>query len=125
MPIFENSSAEMKKRSGIFNTKRQFAGLARWPPDRLKDLCNRLSYGGNLEQRRELGDFNLNSTASARMGKTLCDEVGVRCRQDALALLRSGVAAGLISEPCINAWPQKIWTVYNKCVLASACWKHS
>jgi hypothetical protein len=41
----------------------------------------------------------------------LCDEVGIFHRQEALELLRSGVAAGLISERCVSGWPQNIWAV--------------
>ena len=47
----------------------------------------------------------------------LCDEVGVFHRQEALELLRSGVTVGLVSERCVNGWPQNIWVVRDGRVL--------
>ena len=107
----------MMRRNGTYNTKRQLADLANWPQARLEQLGQRLLYGGNPEHKRNPGDFNLTPPSGARKGKMLCDEVGVFRRQDALDLLRSGVVAGLISERCINGWPQNIWAVHDGRVL--------
>ena len=107
----------MKPRNGTYNTKRQLADLRQWPPERLKQLGERLLYGGNPEHKRNPGDFGLTPPSGARIGKMLCDEVGIFHRQEALELLRSGVAAGLISERCVNGWPQNIWAVRDGRVL--------
>jgi hypothetical protein len=95
----------MKRRNGNYSTKRQLADLRQWPPERLKQLGERLLYGGNPEHKRNPGDFGLTPPSGARIGKMLCDDVGIFNRQVALELLRSGVAAGLISERCVNGWP--------------------
>ena len=101
----------MKRRNGTYNTKRQLADLRYWPQDRLQQLGQRLLYGGNPEHKRNPGEFGLTPPSGARIGKMLCDEVGIFHRQEALELLRSGVAAGLISERCVSGWPQNIWAV--------------
>jgi hypothetical protein len=82
----------MKRRNDTYNTKRQLADLRYWHPDRLQQLGQRLLYGGNPEHKRNPGDFGLTPPSGARIGKMLCDEVGVFRRQEALELLRSGVA---------------------------------
>jgi len=107
----------MKRRNGNYNTKRQLADLRQWPPIRLEQLGQRLNYGGNPEHKRNPGDFGLTPPSGARIGKMLCDEVGVFHRQEALQLLRAGVTAGLISERCVNIWPQNISAVRDGCVL--------
>ncbi len=95
----------MKRRNGTYNTKRQLADLRQLPPERLQQLAERLLYGGNPEHKRNPGDVGLTPPSGARIGKMLCDDVGSFHRQEALELLRSGVAAGLISERCVNGWP--------------------
>lgn len=107
----------MKRRNGTYNTKRQLAALENWSNDRLEQLSQRLRYGGNPEHKRNPGNFGLTPPSAARKGKLLCDEIGLFQRQEALALLRSGVAAGLISERCVNGWPQNIWAVREGRVL--------
>jgi len=107
----------MKRRNGTYNTKRQLADLRHWPPLRLEQLGQRLNYGGNPEHKRNPGDFGLTPPSGARIGKMLCDEVGVFHRQEALELLRSGVTAGLVSERCVNGWPKNIWAVRDGRVL--------
>jgi len=108
---------DVKRRNGTYNTKRQLADLRYWPQDRLEQLGQRLRYGGNPEHKRNPGDFGLTPPSGARIGKMLCDEVGIFHRQEALELLRSGVAAGLISERCVNGWPQNIWALRDGRVL--------
>jgi hypothetical protein len=107
----------MKRRNGSYNTKRQLADLGQWPPIRLEQLGQRLNYGGNPEHKRNPGDFGLTPPSGARKGKMLCDEIGVFHKQEALVLLRSGIAEGLISERCCNGWPQNIWAVRDDRVL--------
>jgi hypothetical protein len=107
----------MKRRNGTYNSKRQLADLRQWPLERLKQLGERLHYGGNPEHKRNPGDFGLTPPSGARIGKMLCDDVGIFHSQEALELLRSGVAAGLTSERCVNGWPQNIWAVRDGRVL--------
>ena len=107
----------MKQRNGTYNTKRQLADLRYWPQERLQQIDQRLLYGENPEHKRNPGDFGLTPPSGTRIGEMLCDDVGLFHRQEALELLRSGVAAGLISERCVNGWPQNIWAVQDGRVL--------
>ncbi|MGZ8245908.1 hypothetical protein [Methylomagnum sp.] len=81
--------------------------------NRLQQLAEKVRYGGNPEHKRNPGDFNLNPPSNPRQAKTLCDEVGIFKRTEALALLREGLRRGLVSIQERNGWPQNIWAVVN------------
>jgi hypothetical protein len=78
-------------------------------------LCKQVGYGGNPEHKRNPGDFQLTPPASPRPDKALCDDVAVLRHADALALLRRGVAAGLVSQQRVGGLPQNIWSVMDDC----------
>ena len=78
----------------------------------LKNLQSKVSYGGNPQHKRNPGDFGLKPPAEPRPAKSLCDAVGVFKRSEALALLRKGIAQGLVSARTNdNGFPQNIWSV--------------
>ncbi|BBL73894.1 hypothetical protein [Methylomagnum ishizawai] len=79
--------------------------------NRLKQLAEVVRYGGNPEHKRNPGDFGLNPPSNPRQAKTLCDEVEVFKRTQALTLLRKGLRRGLVSVQERNGWPQNIWAV--------------
>lgn len=68
-------------------------------------------YNGNPEHKRNPGDFGLNPPIAPRPGKTLCDQVKVQNRTEALKLLRSGLQRGTFSAQERDGWPQNIWAV--------------
>lgn len=90
-----------------YNPKRRLseANLALAPP------LDTLRYSGNPEHKRNPGDFGLDPPSSPRLGKTLCDGVGIFRRADALSLLKSGFALGLVSVQTRHGWPQNVWAV--------------
>jgi len=57
------------------------------------------------------GDFQLSPPSDPRQGKTLCDNVEIFRRDEALRLIREGIRRGLVSEQRRNMWPQNIWAV--------------
>ena len=57
------------------------------------------------------GDFQLSPPSDPRQGKTLCDNVEIVRRDEALRLIREGIRRGLVSEQRRNMWPQNIWAV--------------
>ena len=79
--------------------------------DRLRNLAEQLSYGGNPEHKRNPGDFKLTPPSFPRQGKSLCDEVSVFTRRKALLLLKEGFLRGLVSEQMRGIWPQNVWSV--------------
>lgn len=81
--------------------------------NRLERLAEKVRYGGNPEHKRNPGDFNLSPPSNPRQAKTLCDEVGIFKRAEALAVLREGLRRGLVSIQERNGWPQNIWAVVN------------
>lgn len=78
---------------------------------RLEDLAARVSYGGNPEHKRNPGDFGLQPPSYPRQGKSLCDEVAIFTRAEAVGLLRQGVRRGLVSIQERQGWPQNVWAV--------------
>lgn len=77
----------------------------------LESLSERLTYGGNPEHKRNPGDFGLAPPASPRPDKSLCDEINVFTRREAVDLLREGVRRSLISKQQVRGLPQNIWAV--------------
>lgn len=99
----------MKGRYGKFNPKRQMADLDPAGKERLCELADRASYGGNPEHKKNPGDFGLTPPANSRMGKSLCDAAGIFTRKEALELLREGLRRGLASDRQEQGWPRNIW----------------
>ena len=102
----------MKRRTS-FNPKRRIRPRPKNQAERtlLQDLAQKVSYGGNPNHKRNPGDFGLSPPSQPRAGKSLCDEVGIFTRAEAVGLLQAGVQRGLISEQMRHTWPQNIWAV--------------
>lgn len=101
----------MRRRYDRYNSKRR---LREWIPEergRFSELADRVCYGGNPEHKRNPGDFGLTPPSGRRKGKSLCDSAEIFTRRKALALLRSGLRKGMVSERWEGDWPQNIWAV--------------
>jgi hypothetical protein len=88
-------------------TKQEFQSLQ----ETLSTLLENVHYRGNPEHKRNPGDFGLIPPSAPRPGKTLCDEVQIFSRTEALRLLREGLRRGLFSSQERNGWPQNVWAV--------------
>jgi len=77
----------------------------------LEKWASSLRYGGNPEHKRNPGDYGLHPPSIPRQGKTLCDEVEIFTRQEALDVIRAGIRRGLVSVQQRNGWPQNVWSV--------------
>jgi len=73
-----------------------------------------LRYSGSPEHKRNPGDFGLTPPSGPRPGKTLCDQVEIYSRAEALALLKAGVQHGTFSAQERDGWPQNVWAVTEK-----------
>ena len=93
-----------------FNRKRRFGSRSATPAE-LKKLAALVRYGGNPDHKRHPGDFGLKPPSHPRDDKSLCDEIGLFRRAEALKLLRLGVAKGLISEWDGTGFPKNIWSM--------------
>lgn len=89
-----------------YNKKRRIA--ADVPAEERRRLLG-IRYGGNPEHKRNPGDFGLTPPSQPEPDSSLCDEIAVFKRADALALLVEGVRRGMISEQRVDGWPQNIW----------------
>lgn len=110
--IRDIAAARMQKRRS-FNPKRRLSQRAVTPEeqDAFRQLAGRVRYGGNPEHKRNPGDFGLDPPSLPRLGKSLCDDANVSSRSNALDLLRSGFAKGLVSTKRRGEWPQNVWAV--------------
>jgi len=102
----------MKRRYGKYNAKRRLAP----PPagnqgEVLKSLVKNVRYGGNPEHKKNPGDFGLRPPSNPRLGKSLCDTVGIFKRCEAKRLLQQGLRLGLVSDRQKDGWPQNIWAL--------------
>jgi hypothetical protein len=86
-------------------TKQEFQSLQ----GVLSMLLEKAHYRGNPEHKRNPGDFGLTPASAPRPGKTLCDEVQIFSRTEALRLLREGLRRGMFSPQERNGWPQNVW----------------
>jgi len=97
-----------------FNPKRALHDGAELSPAQIEQWLATVHYGGNPEHKRNPGDFGFTPPAGARLGKALCDNVGVFSRSAALELLRKGIRKGLVSRQKRDGWPQNVWSVTSE-----------
>lgn len=97
-----------------FNTKRRIAVIP--PKDNvLEDLAESVSYGGNPTHKRNPGDFGLTPPSLPRSDKSLCDNVQITKRAEALNLLKKGIRKGMVSEGWEGkGFPKNIWVVTDE-----------
>lgn len=101
----------MKHRYDQFNQKRRFKTQEDCDILKLTQLAKKVKYGGNPEHKKNPGDFGLTPPSGPRLGKSLCDDVDIFRRRDALDLLKSGLGKGLVSDRFDGDWPKNIWSV--------------
>ena len=92
-----------------FNPKRTLDDEAALTSAQRESWAESARYTGNPEHKRNPGDFGLTPPSAARLGKTLCDDANILAKAEALALLRTGLRAGLVSRQQRNGWPQNVW----------------
>src|ERR1035438_9185728 len=100
----------MPRTRAKFNRKRRFAS-SRPAPEALKRLAAEVRYGGKPDHKRNPGDFGLTPPTLPRDDKSLCDEIGLFRRAEALRLLRLGVERGMISPWDGTGYPKNIWSM--------------
>jgi len=100
-------------RRRTFNPKRRLcpAEQLQVRQEALFAQVERVRYSGSPEHKRNPGDFGLSPPSAPRPGKTLCDEVEIQNRAEALELLRAGLQRGTFSAQERDGWPQNVWAV--------------
>ena len=92
-----------------FNRKR--AMIAAGSNRDFSSLAESVRYGGNPVHKGNPGNFRLHPPSAKRPDKSVCDNVGIYSRMEALRLLREGVKRGLISKAVRGKFPKNIWAV--------------
>src|ERR1017187_5656058 len=93
-----------------FNRKRRFASSLP-APEALKRLAAEVRYGGKTDHKRNPGEFGLTPPSLPPDDKSLCDEIRLFRRAEALRLLRLGVERGMISPWDGTGYPKNIWSM--------------
>ena len=102
----------LDSRYNVYNPKRRIVSSLLLDSSHLMWLCSNVKYGGNPQHKRKPGDFGLTPPSAPRAAKSLCDEVSVFKRTEALGLLKLGIKKGLISvQKRGQGYPQNIWSV--------------
>lgn len=103
-------------RRRTFNPKRRFYPVEalRARQETLSAQIGKVRYSGNPEHKRNPGDYGLKPPSAPRPGKTLCDQVEIYSRTEALALLRDGLLRGTFSVQERDGWPQNVWAVTSR-----------
>ena len=103
----------MMPRRRTFNPKRRLcpAEELQARQESISARIGSLRYSGSPEHKRNPGDFGLAPPSGPRPGKTLCDQVGIYSRAEALALLQGGLQRGTFSAQERDGWPQNVWAV--------------
>ncbi len=104
----------MQRRPSRFNLKRKIKPVEELDIEYCLELSGRVKYGGNPEHKKNPGDFGLTPPSRPRAAKSLCDIVEIFSHESAIAYLKKGIEAGMISERTNNGWPQNIWAVTDK-----------
>ena len=101
----------VKRRT--FNPKRRLCSVEEWQARQgvLSEKFATVRYSGNSEHKRNPGDFGLNPPSGPRPSKTLCDQVKIQNRSEALQFLRAGLERGTFSAQERDGWPQNVWAV--------------
>ena len=89
--------------------------------DRCRELAQCVKYVGSPVHKRNPGDFGLTPPAAPRPSKSLCDDVSIFQRDEAQALLREGVQAGLVSHDADGGFPRHVWMVHKDRVIEARC----
>jgi hypothetical protein len=104
----------MRVRQNRFNPKSRFTDRTKEKMAALRSLAAKISYGGNPEHKKHPGDFGLTPPSDPRRGKSLCDDVEIFKRSEAIYLLKQGLEKGMVSDREQNGWPKNIWSVTSQ-----------
>jgi hypothetical protein len=112
----------MMLRRRTFNPKRRLCSgeLLQERQQALSAQIEKVRYRGNPEHKRNPGDYGLDPPSAPRPGKTLCDQVEIYSRAEALTLLQAGVLRGTFSVQQRDGWPQNVWAVTERGELLEA-----
>ena len=93
-----------------------------YTPEQLTEMTARVKYEGDPRQKKNRGNFSLQSDVRPSPQKTLCDKVGIFDQGEALSLLKGGMKNGLVSPPDSPQrydlpWPKRVWAIHEKTVV--------
>ena len=66
-------------------------------------------YVGSALHKKNVTDYGF--PASPRLDKSLCDDIRVIRKSEAIELFRAGIACGMVSSYLINGLPKYVWAV--------------
>ena len=96
-----------RKRQGN-NPKRRIA--VEVTPQTLASL-SKVRYSGSALHKTKLADYDFNPPVNPRPKKSVCDDLRVIGKIEAVKLFRAGIARHMVSTYLINGLPKYVWAV--------------
>lgn len=87
---------------------RRIAGVGDTAPEVMSRLSNARYVGSALHKRNAVG---YGFPASPRLEKSLCDDIRVIRKNEAVELFQAGIDCGMVSSYLINGLPKYVWAV--------------
>lgn len=98
-----------RKRQGN-NPKRRIAPLGTLTCDTQLRLA-RAQYVGSAHHKSQPGDYGFSPPVNPRPTKSLCDDVRLIDKREAIELFRSGIRLGMVSSHLESGLPKYVWAV--------------
>jgi hypothetical protein len=92
------------------NPKRRIAASKDFTDAQRSDLSKVAVYAASGHHKRNPADYGLERT-NPRPTKSLCDKIRVIPIKEATLLMKSGIAAGMVSTFKYDKFPKYIWSV--------------
>ena len=96
-----------RKRQGN-NPKRR---IALEVPSEVLTSLSRAQYSGSALHKTKPADYGFNPPVNPRPRKSVCDDLRVIRKSEAMELFRSGIARRMVSTCLINGLPKYVWAV--------------
>lgn len=98
-----------RKRQGN-NPKRRVASAGAINPE-IRGNLFRARYVGSAHHKSNPADYGFIPPVNPRRGKSLCDDIRVITRQEAIDLFSFGIHLAMISNYQVNGLPKFVWAV--------------
>ena len=97
------------KRQGN-DPKRRIARPGHTTPE-VRDRISTARYVGNAIHKSKPANYGFNPPVSPRHHKSVCDDIRVIRKEEAIELFQAGIARGMVSTCLINGLPKYVWAV--------------
>ena len=88
----------------------------------IRSKLDKTHYVGSAHHKRHPADYGFTPPVNPRPSKSLCDDVRIIKRREAIKLFRSGIHLDMVSSCLRNGLPKYVWAVDNDGNVFEAKW---